>query len=336
MPSASARCVVQDSVFVRKCRCRGQLFHNPPPNRYHRPGFHPFQGGRIGANMQGRSRNSPTNRAKKSSTAAPKTFPLPSGATQRRVQFKNKFNETLVGVFVDAGSDNVVILCHGYSSSKDSFHFPAIANELAKKSISSLRFDFSGNGDSAGVFDFGNYAKEVGEIRGAVMLVRDQLRKTVHGLVGHSKGGNDVLLYSSAFDDVPYVVNIAGRFDMKQGLTERFGQDIFAKLEKHNQVEMPGVNSAGASFKWLLTKRSMEERVNTDMKLAAERIKVSEVLTIHGTEDRVIPFEDAKRFAEFIRPHMLAPIEKADHNFTNTAASQAMIQKLTAFFTSGL
>lgn len=28
---------------------------------------------------------------------------------------------------------------------------------------------------------------------------------------GHSKGGNVVLLYTSAFDDVPFVVNVAGR-----------------------------------------------------------------------------------------------------------------------------
>lgn len=29
---------------------------------------------------------------------------------------------------------------------------------------------------------------------------------------GHSKGGNDVLLYTSKYDDVPYVVNISGRW----------------------------------------------------------------------------------------------------------------------------
>lgn len=82
--------------------------------------------------------------------------------------------------------------------------------------------------------------------------------------------------------------------------------------------------------------QSMEERLNTNMQEAAEKIKVSEVLTIHGTKDQVIPCEDAKHFAQFIMPHVLAQIEGADHNFTEAAASNAMIHKLVNFLTSGV
>lgn len=42
---------------------------------------------------------------------------------------------------------------------------------------------------------------------------------------------------------------------MKSGIVERFGADVFAKLEKHNQLEQYGINPAGVKFKWLLTKR---------------------------------------------------------------------------------
>lgn len=38
------------------------------------------------------------------------------------------------------------------------------------------------------------------------------------GRPGHSKGGNVVLLYASKYDDVPYVVNVSGRGDMKRGV----------------------------------------------------------------------------------------------------------------------
>ena len=37
------------------------------------------------------------------------------------------------------------------------------------------------------------------------------------GLVGHSKGGTGVILYAAAYDDIPLVVNIAGRFDNMRG-----------------------------------------------------------------------------------------------------------------------
>ena len=41
-----------------------------------------------------------------------------------------------------------VILCHGLSSHKDGFHLPALAQALQERGVSSLRIDFSGNGES--------------------------------------------------------------------------------------------------------------------------------------------------------------------------------------------
>ncbi|CAD7695713.1 unnamed protein product [Ostreobium quekettii] len=272
--------------------------------------------------------------------ASSRSYPVPPGATQRRVQFKNRFNENLVGIFVESQSPSAVILCHGFASHKDWPHYPLVAAELAKRSVCSLRFDFSGNGESQGVFEFGNYAKEVGEVRAAVEYVRGQLGKKVVGLAGHSKGGNVVLLYTSQHDDVPLVVNIAGRFEMTRGIAERFGADIFQKLEKHGKVEMTQrlrpEEGGGGQFKWTLTKQSMAERMNTDMEAAARKIKLSEVLTVHGTADQVIPVEDSQRFSECIKPHSLFTIDDANHNFANPVHAQAMIQKITNFFTSGL
>ena len=37
------------------------------------------------------------------------------------------------------------------------------------------------------------------------------------GLVGHSKAGSGVVLYAAKYDDVPRVVNVSGRFEMKSG-----------------------------------------------------------------------------------------------------------------------
>jgi alpha/beta superfamily hydrolase len=48
------------------------------------------------------------------------------------------------------------LLCHGFASHKDGFHFPKLAAFLAKDfGISCLRFDFTGNMDSPGEFRFG-------------------------------------------------------------------------------------------------------------------------------------------------------------------------------------
>ena len=54
------------------------------------------------------------------------------------------------------------------------------------------------------------------DIRAAVLYLRAQGR-TVTGLVGHSKAGTGVILYAAGYDDIPRVVNVAGRYDNMRG-----------------------------------------------------------------------------------------------------------------------
>ncbi|GIL69132.1 hypothetical protein Vretimale_17211 [Volvox reticuliferus] len=110
-----------------------------------------------------------------------------TGASSTRIlSFSNAHGERLAAKFVDAGSQDIVILCHGYATSKDGFLFPQLAVELASRGRSSLRFDFAGNGESEGAFSFGNYFREVGDLRAAVMFVRDTLNGNVPAIVGES------------------------------------------------------------------------------------------------------------------------------------------------------
>lgn len=74
----------------------------------------------------------------------------PQAAAGTRHFFKNARGQKLAATFVDAGGgcDDVAILCHGYQACRDSSHYPQLAQALVKLPLSSLRFDFSGNGES--------------------------------------------------------------------------------------------------------------------------------------------------------------------------------------------
>jgi hypothetical protein len=52
------------------------------------------------------------------------------------------------------------------------------------------------------------------------------------GHAGHSKAGDNVLLYASKYDDIPLVVNLAGRLHMAAGIQSRYGENILAELEQ--------------------------------------------------------------------------------------------------------
>ncbi|KAG2438831.1 hypothetical protein HXX76_005372 [Chlamydomonas incerta] len=232
----------------------------------------------------------------------------------RYVTFTNPHGEKLAGLFVDAGSEDVVVLCHGYAATKDGFHLPAIAEALAEHGRSSLRFDFAGNGESEGQFSFGGYWREVEDLHAAVGFVRQELHKHVAAVVGHSKGGNVVLLYGSRYHDVPLVINVAGRGVMARGIKERFGADILERLAAAGAVEQTVKADGGRLVRYMLTKEAVEERMQMDMFAEAAKIK-AEVLTIHGSGDRVIPIEDGRAWDAHIPRHRLVVVEGADHNF---------------------
>ena len=54
------------------------------------------------------------------------------------------------------------------------------------------------------------------DVDAAVQYLKD-LGKQPVGLLGHSKGGSTVLIYSALYGEIPRVVNVAGRFDHKRG-----------------------------------------------------------------------------------------------------------------------
>lgn len=87
------------------------------------------------------------------------------------VEFPNARGERLVGTLVLPNADaragagpsgsgrraRCVLLAHGYMSGRHSELLVRIATALRREGLASLRFDFSGNGDSGGRFKYGHY-----------------------------------------------------------------------------------------------------------------------------------------------------------------------------------
>ena len=55
-------------------------------------------------------------------------------------------------------------------------------------------------------------------------------------------GGGVVLLYASRYHDIRTVVNVSGRYDLKEGIVERFGEDIMQRLKERGYVEIKDKN----------------------------------------------------------------------------------------------
>ncbi|KAJ6802016.1 uncharacterized protein M6B38_193095 [Iris pallida] len=138
--------------------------------------------------------------------------------SEQRLVVENKYGEKLVGVLHSTGSKEVVVLCHGFRSTKEDKVMTNLVAALTTNGISAFHFDFSGNGESEGVFEFGNYRKEAEDLHVVVYLSKIH---EIGAILGHSKGGNVVLLYASMYHDVGTVINVSGRFALDRGIKER-------------------------------------------------------------------------------------------------------------------
>lgn len=232
---------------------------------------------------------------------------------ERRIVIRNDHGENLVGILRETGSKDLVIICHGFQSKKERIPMVTLATTLGREGISAFRFDFAGNGESEGSFMYGNYRREAEDLRAVVRHFRKNQR-LITAIVGHSKGGNVVLLYSSKYNDLPTVINISGRFHLEKGMEGRLGKDFLQRIKQNGFID---VKNRKGQFEYLVTQESLMDRLTTDIRAACLSIDQNcRVLTIHGSRDKIVPAKDALEFARFIRNHKLHIIEGADHEYT--------------------
>lgn len=226
----------------------------------------------------------------------------------------NKHGEKLVGLLHETESKEIVILCHGFKSTKDCNTLTNLAAALEKEGISVFRFDFAGNGESEGSFQYGNYYREADDLHAVIQHFSGESR-VVSAILGHSKGGNVVLLYASKYQDLRIVVNVSGRYDLKRGIAERLGEDFIEIIKKDGHID---VKNKTGGIEYRVTEEALMDRLRTDMHEACLKIdKECRVLTVHGSADEIISVEDALEFAKVIPNHQLHIIEGANHGYTS-------------------
>ncbi|CAH8303595.1 unnamed protein product [Eruca vesicaria subsp. sativa] len=250
----------------------------------------------------------------------------------RRVVIENSHGEKLVGVLQDTGSTETVVICHGFQSSKDRIPMRTIANVFERAKITTFRFDFAGNGESQGSFQYGNYRREVEDLRSVLQHLRGENRE-ISAIIGHSKGGNVVLLYAAKYKDVEIVVNISGRFFLERGIEGRLGKDYLKRIKENGCIDVR--NRKAGKFEYRVTEESLVDRLTTNTHEACLSIHENcRVLTVHGSNDRIVSVTEAYEFAKYIKNHKLCLIEGADHEFTSH--QHQLASTVLSFFKSDL
>ncbi|CAF1356032.1 unnamed protein product [Rotaria magnacalcarata] len=217
--------------------------------------------------------------------------------------------------------EHLIIICHGYMSHKNALFLPQLSRDISESTANqfhSVRFDFHGCGESTGrdLWDYGGYEDEAkDDLRYVVEYLRSSSKKYfIRALIGHSRAGTTVLLYSLYYDDIPIVVNIAGRYRLERGIKERFSKKQLDELEKNGSFII--YTNDNGNFR--ITKQAIERRKNLDLS-QIEKIRQAKVLNIWGDHDNVMPGDEIYLFHEQLKntkKSEMIIVSDADHCFT--------------------
>ena len=217
----------------------------------------------------------------------------------------NEQGERLDYSFHEGGSDSgdLVVIGHGVTGNKDRPFVVVLAEALAVTGLPTLRFSFSGNGDSGGDFVDSTITKEVSDL-GAVLDAAGDRRICY---VGHSMGGAVGVLRTSRDGRIRLLVSLAGMVH-----TAAFNEREFGEVQPDSGY-MWDEPDCPLSQAYVDDVTSIHSVVDL-----ARSIQIPWLL-VHGSEDDVVPIGDSRDVIAANNGVELVELAGADHVFSEDA-----------------
>jgi hypothetical protein len=242
-----------------------------------------------------------------------------------------KGNKILGTLSIPKKARAVVIISHGFSSSKESKLYVELQNELNKVGIGTLRYDYYGHGKlycknaKYGVTRDVTLSKCVDSLEAAISYVRS-IGNYIIGLVGASFGGLISLIVASKNSDVKALVLKSSVTEpinfWKQRLTEK-------RITKWKQEGIMHYQECGENYE--LDYSFWEDLVTYNTFKMAKHITCP-ILIIHGGSDSVVPLKQSQTLAKIVRTKVNV-IKGADHKYNDsTQYDQMKMKKLIIDF----
>lgn len=247
---------------------------------------------------------------------------------EKQVHFKNHLGEKLAGTLHQPvkPSDRGIIIGHCFTCSRHTRVLQQMGRDLTEAGFTVLRFDFSGNGQSEGIFIDSSLSKHIEEMKTAAdYLTADHGARWI-GLAGHSMGGTIALLSAARLKSVQAVCLLASRVSGLKSI-HFLSREQRAELSQRGRVSF---TSRGRSLE--LSKDFFVDADNYDMIDVIGSFK-KPLLIIHGDRDEIIPVDEALQ-AHQQNPAAitLAIIAAADHMFSREDHRRQVAERVVAWF----
>lgn len=236
-------------------------------------------------------------------------------------EIRNQVGEKLDYSFAPGAEESreLVLIGHGVTANKDREWAVTLADALESAGIASLRFSFSGNGDSEGDFRASCPTKEAADLRAVLDAIGrgtgdagETSGPCVITYVGHSMGAAVGVLVASRDLRIRRLISLGGMVDTADFALRKFGSCV------------PGVDMMWDKPECPLSNDFLNDMESIgSVEALAPSVQVPWLL-VHGTDDTVVPPEESERIHRLVGERStLVLMEGVDHVFSG-AASTAM------------
>lgn len=229
-----------------------------------------------------------------------------------RVSFLNQAGCRLTGFLEHAPGPPraYALFAHCFSCSSQSHAARRISKALANIGISTLRFDFTGLGESEGDFADSHFVANVDDLVHAAAYLQERCAAPAL-LIGHSLGGTAVIAAAARLPGSLAVVTIGAPFDPAHAL-HHFGDAGLAAIE---QTGSAAVTIGGRPFtvgRDFIT----AARASDQAHLLADLHKA--LLVMHAPTDTIVGIDNARMIYDAARhPKSFVSLDKTDHLLTD-------------------
>jgi len=245
-----------------------------------------------------------------------------------KVYFKNSKGDNLCGILSNPSSGKekpVIILCHGFITSKDSWTYKRLEETLNNHQISTFRFDFFGHGESEGKFEDITISEAVDDIFNATSFLKNKGYSKI-GLFGSSFGGIASIMAASKTNDLFILA-------LKSPVSNYKERDLAVKTkEELKNWKEKGyryyVDGDGRKLK--LNYTFFKDFGNNNGYKAAKKIEIP-TLIVHRDKDESVPIKQSKKTASLIKDCKLEIIKGANHSYSNPEDFEKMLGLISEF-----
>ena len=223
-----------------------------------------------------------------------------------KLQFNNKNNLSLAGILnLPKSPIAFAIYAHCFTCSKDIPAAYHICKTLAHNHIATLRFDFTGLGDSAGEFSDTSFSSNIEDIISASDYLQSHYQSPKL-LIGHSLGGTAAIAAAGKLGNIKAVATIASPHKPSHVLTHF--EEVKNALQ---QQEETTVDILGREF--IIKKQLLNDIESYDQQPLIESLDIP-ILILHSPTDKTVSIQEASNlFMAATHPKSFMSLDTIDH-----------------------